>query len=314
MSFTDTVKDELMHLDAPKECCALSEICAAVLLSGGLSFRGRDRYGVSVTVNRVSASRYYFSLIKNRLGVTSGIRTVRSNRLGEQTGVELSVPEDSAGEVMRALKLYDPQALFGIRSSPAPEIIKKQCCQAAFLRSAFIITGYVSNPEKEYALTWTCASEQTAECLKRLILSRGIKAEISPRRSRFVVYVKEAEGISVLLTLMGAHSARLKLENARIMKELRNNTNRLTNCDSNNIERTVKSASQQIEDIRLLAAHGGMDKLPPWAKEIASLRLENPDTPLSELGLMCDPPIGKSGVNKRLKRLSELAARLRGDA
>lgn len=313
MTPTETVREELSHLECTRECCARSELCAAILLSGGISFRGLGRYGLSITVNRASASRYYFSLIKKSLGITPLIRTGKVNRLGEQSVFELVFPDESVNEALSRLQLTDPEGFFGIRSRPAPELIDNPCCKAAFLKSAFLITGCLSNPEKEYSLTLTCAGEDTADCVCGIMASLDIHSQISLRRSRYVVYVKDAESISVFLTLTGAHTARLNLENTRIVKQLRNETNRLTNCDNNNIGRTVSTAARRAEDIRFLAQTVGMDKLPEWAREIASLRLENPDTPLSELGELCDPPIGKSGVNNRLRRISEWADKLRAD-
>lgn len=311
MTSTETVREELAHAECTRECCAAAEICAAILLSGGISFRGPGRYGLSITVSRASVSRYYFSLIKKTLGLTPEIRTGKVDRLGQQSLFELIFPDEEVARVMERLQLYDPEGLFGMRSRPAAAIIAEPCCKAAFLKSAFLVIGSLSNPEKEYSLTLSCAGEETADYIRELLLGVGIIAHVSPRRSRSIVYLKDAENIGVFLTLTGAHTALLNLENTRIMKQLRNETNRLTNCEYNNISRTVAVAARRSEDIRFLAQTIGMDKLPEWVREIASLRLENPETPLSELGELCDPPIGKSGVNNRLRKISELAQRLR---
>ncbi len=311
MSFTDTVKEELSHAECTRPCCARAEVCAAILLSGGLSFRGRGRYGLSITVSRAAVSRYFYTLVKRSLGLSCEIRTLRANRLGETSAVELSFPEDSVPRVMDELCLHDENALFGVPVRPHPSIVENACCRAAFLKSAFLITGYISSPEKEYALTLSCAAPEMAKCLSELMHEMDISASVSRRRSGYVVYAKDAESVSVFLTLAGAHTARLSLENVRIMKDLKNQTNRLTNCDNNNIERAVHSAAQQSEDIRFLARELGFDHLPEWAREIASLRLENPEASLTELGALCDPPIGKSGVNSRLRRLADMARRIK---
>ena len=311
MSFSDEVKEELLHVECERDCCARAEIAAAILLGGALSFRGKGRYGITLRFHRVSASRYYFSLIKKALDIVPGIRTSRFNRLGEQTQVELTFSDGDVPQAMEALRLCDEGALFGMATRPAPEIIQKSCCRAAFLKSAFLMTGWVSNPEKEYSLTMNVAGAQAAQTLIDLCADAGVKAKMSPNRSRYAVYVKSAEGVSVLLTVMGASAARLKLENVRILKDIKNGTNRQTNCDSNNIERSINTAYRQIEDIRFLAQNRGSDTLPNWAREIMSLRLEHPDASLQELGELCDPPIGKSGVNNRLRRISEMAQRLR---
>ena len=311
MSFSDEVKQELLHLGCEKDCCARAELAAAILLGGALRFRGAGRYGIEMSFSRVAASRYYFSLLKKHLGIVADIRTVRFNRLGEQTEVKLVLPKEDVPRAMAEERLFDEKALFGMASRPAPEIVQKPCCRAAFLKSAFLVTGYVSNPEKEYALSLNVAGREAADTLTELCAAVGVRAGVSPNRSRFAVYVKSFEGVSVLLTLMGASGARLRLENTRILKDIKNGTNRQTNCDNNNIERTISTAYRQMEDIRFLARSAQADQLPPWAREIMSLRLEHPDFSLTELGEACDPPIGKSGVNNRLRRLSEMAARLR---
>ena len=311
MSFSDDVKEELLHTECTGACCAFAEITAAILLGGALSFRGQGRYGITLRFNRMSASRYYFSLVKKYMSIVPGIRTSRFNRLGEQTQVELAFTDRDVPQVMETLKLYDDSALFGVANRPAPEIIQKSCCRAAFLKSAFLMTGSVSNPEKEYSLTMNVAGEEAAHTLISLCADADVNAKMSLNRSRYAVYVKSAEGVSILLTLMGASAARLKLENVRILKDIKNSTNRQTNCDSNNIERSINTSYRQAEDIRFLARKLGSEKLPPWASEIMSLRLEHPDSSLQELGELCDPPIGKSGANNRLRRISELARQLR---
>ncbi len=311
MSFTDEVKQELIHRECEWDCCARAEIAAAILLSGGLSFRGAGRYGISINLSRPAASRYYFSLIKKHLGMTTGIRTHGYKRLGERTQVELSFSDEDVPGAMEILKLHDEKALFGIAAHPSAEIIKNPCCKTAFLKSAFLITGSVSSPEREYSLTMSVSSPEAAQCLCDTCVEKGLNARVSTNRQKYVVYIKSAEGVGSFLTLTGANAARLRLENVRIMKDIKNGTNRQTNCDSNNIERTVKSAEQQLADIRFLAEATKGEGLPAWMREMMSLRLENPDSSLTELGELCDPPIGKSGVNNRLRRISEMAAKLR---
>ena len=311
MSFTDEVKGELIRAGCERECCFRSEAAAAALLSGGLTFRGLGRYGLAVNVNSLAVSRYYFALIKRFTGIIPIVRTETSGRLGGKTGAQLTFPEETVASQLSELKLLDENALFGIAGSVHPDIIRNECCRAAFLKSAFLVTGQASDPEKEYSVNLTTAGEEMALAIRDICLSVGIKAGISRRRQRFVVYVKEAESVGDFFTLTGASGARLRLENARIMRELKNHANRLTNCDSGNIARSAASAARQTEDIHLLLNTVGRDKLPGWALEIASIRLENPEASLSEMGELCDPPLAKSGVNKRLKRISEMAEEIR---
>ena len=310
-SFTDTVRSELTRGECSWPCCALAELSANLLLTGGVAFRGRGRYGLTLSTEHNSVSRYYFAEAKKHLGVTCEIRTLRIAQLGERTRYELVFPDERVGEVMEKLCLSDESALFGVRQTPAKEILSRGCCRAAFLKSAFLSSGSVSRPEKEYALAISAGSREMAEAVAEVMRSFDLSAGVSPRKAQFVAYLKGAEDISAFLTVIGAHSAVLSLENTRIIKDFRNQANRLANCDSNNIERTLRSAQSQIEDIELVIRSTDFEKLPPNVREIAYLRLNEPNATLTELGEMCQPPIGKSGVNNRLRRISEMARIIR---
>ncbi|MBQ3078577.1 MAG: DNA-binding protein WhiA [Clostridia bacterium] len=313
MTFSENVKNELVKKECQWDCCAKAELAAALLLSGGVAFRGRGKYGLTLSTENGSVYRYYFGLIKRYFGVSCEIRTLKTSRLGERVRYLLTFPEDSVEKIMSELELTDENALFGVRQTPVKAIYERTCCQAAFLKSAFLISGSLSSPEKEYSLGIAAGNEEMAACVADAMQLLNLNARVSPRKAQFVAYLKSAEDISEYLIHAGAHSAVLSLENTRIYKELRNQVNRAANCDSNNIERTVKSAQNQIEDIELVDRHIGLEKLPPPVREIAQLRLMEPNASLAELGEMCSPPIGKSGVNNRLRRITEMAKSLRGE-
>lgn len=310
-SFTDSVRSELTRAECAWDCCARAELNASLLLSGGVAFRGRGRYGLTISTEHNSVSRYYFATVKKYLSVTCEIRTLRITQLGERTRYELVFPDGSVNGVMEKLCLTDENALFGVRQSPAEEVLFRGCCRAAFLKSAFLTSGSVSKPEKEYSLSISAGSREMAERVADVMRSFQLSAGVSPRKAQYVAYLKGAEDISAFLTVIGAHSAVLSLENTRIIKDFRNQANRLANCDSNNIERTLRSAQSQIEDIELVMKSTDFEKLPPSVREIAYLRLNDANASLTELGEMCSPPIGKSGVNNRLRRISEMARIIR---
>ncbi len=314
MSFSENVKNELVKRDCQWDCCAKMELAQALLLSGGVAFRGRGKYGLSLATENNSVYKYYLGLVKRFFGVACEIRTMKLSRLGEERQkYELTIPEEHVDRLMTELMLYDENALFGVRQAPARELFDRECCKAAFLKSSFLISGSLSNPEKEYSLDISAGSEEMAACVCDAMRELDLNARVSPRKAHFVAYLKSAEDISTYLIHAGAHSAVLSLENTRIYKELRNQVNRAANCDSNNIERTVKSAQSQIEDIELVDKRIGLEKLPAPVREIALLRLSEPNASLTELGGMCSPPIGKSGVNNRLRRITEMAKNLRGE-
>lgn len=311
MTFSENVKNELTRNECAWDCCARAELTTALLLSGGVAFRGRGRYGLSLSTENSAVSRYYFGLIKHYFSVACEIRTLKTSRLGERVRYLLTFPEDSVDRIMDELSLKDENGLFGVRSAPAPEIYQKGCCAAAVMKSAFLISGSLSDPERGYDLSVTCGNEELAGAICQLMNRFELNAHISPRKAQYAVYLKNAEDISETLTRIGAHSAVLSLENTRIMKELRNNVNRVANCDSNNIDRTVKTAQTQIEDIEYIDEHLGLEKLPAPLQEIARMRLTDPNASLVELGEMCSPPIGKSGVNNRLRRIASICKELK---
>ena len=155
------------------------------------------------------------------------------------------------------------------------------------------------------------ADEDKARQLQSVIQGFDIEAKIVLRKKYYVVYLKEGSGIVDLLNVCEAPVALMKLENMRIVKEMRNSVNRRVNCETANITKTVNAATRQIEDIEYIRDHYGLENLPETLRQMAEVRLENPDAPLKELGEYLDPPVGKSGVNHRLRKLSELADRIR---
>ena len=190
-------------------------------------------------------------------------------------------------------------------------LLKNSCCQRAFLRGAFLSVGSMSDPAKSYHLEFDCCDAEKAEQLRELMKGFEIEAKIILRKKYYVVYLKEGSGIVDLLNVCEAPVSLMNVENLRILKEMRNSVNRRVNCETANIARTVSAAARQVEDIQYLQLHYGFQNLPDNLREMAEIRLENPDTPLKELGEYFQPPLGKSGVNHRLRKLSELADTIR---
>ncbi len=186
-------------------------------------------------------------------------------------------------------------------------IIMKECCKRAYIRGAFLAAGSVSAPEKSYHLEIVCENQPKAVQLSEIIKTFQIDAKIVERKKHFVVYIKEVD----MLNVMQAHISLLNLENVRILKEMRNSVNRQVNCETANLSKTVNAAVRQVEDIHYIENTIGLNALPDVLKEAAQARLQNPDISLKELGAILTPPLGKSGVNHRLKRISEIALELK---
>lgn len=181
-----------------------------------------------------------------------------------------------------------------------------------FLRNAFLETGSMSNPEKGYHLEFVCEEEAYAAKIIEMLRTFEIAAKTVPRKRYIVVYIKESEDIVRLLNVIGAHKSLMNLENLRILKDMRNSINRRVNCETANISKTVSAAGKQIEDIEYIGKHYGFDNLSENLREMAQVRLQYPDATLKELGEYLVPPVGKSGVNHRLRKLCELADSIRG--
>ena len=192
-----------------------------------------------------------------------------------------------------------------------PIVVQQPCCRRAFIRGAFLAAGSMSDPEKSYHFEIVCAAEAMAEQVKELICSFEMDAKIVRRKKVYVVYVKEGSQIVDILNIMEAHVSLMELENVRILKEMRNTVNRKVNCETANINKTVSAAVKQVEDITYLRDTIGFEKLSEGLEEIALARLSHPEASLKELGELLSPPVGKSGVNHRLRKLSELAEKVR---
>ena len=191
------------------------------------------------------------------------------------------------------------------------KIVQQPCCRRAFIRGAFLASGSISDPEKFYHLEMVASSQMKAEQLRDIVNTFAMEAKIVTRKKYFVVYLKEGNQIVDLLNIMEAYVSLMELENVRILKEMRNSINRQVNCETANIHKTVSAAVSQIEAIEYIRDTIGLDGLPEGLEEIARRRLEQPEATLKELGAALDPPVGKSGVNHRLRKLKTIADSLR---
>ncbi len=311
MSFTTDARGELARVKTDDICCARSELASALLASGGIAWRGRGRYALSVTASEAATVRRYFGMLKKHWGVQGQIRALSGDRLNGLTRYQLAIPEEESVRLLEEFQLLDESALFGVRQAPGEEITRFACCKKSFARAAFLMCGEVSNPEKAYHIEIAAPTEAFALRVKACLDYFDIDCSVTPRKSKTLVYIKRAEGISDMLSLLGAASAVLALENIRVRKEVSNHVNRQMNFDSSNINRTVEAAEALIRDIRFIDSELGLEKLPRSLRDMAYARANNPETPLTGLGELMDPPLGKSGVNARLRRLSEIAQKLR---
>ena len=313
MSFASNARAEMARELCIEPCCARAELAAALLACGGISYRfgGAGSYLLSITATEAAVVRHYFQLLKRYFGVSAQVRTLRSNSLGGATRYQLVIPEQASSALMNEIALYDPSEPFGLRPVPPDRLTEFACCKRAFIKSAFMICGGMANPELEYHMEIAAPNDEFANYVIKNLDYYEISAKKACRKAKYVVYLKKSDDVCDMLTLMGASQAVLALENVRIKKGVSNRVNRQLNCDNSNINRAMETALRQIEDIRYIDAEIGLEKLPKQLRDIAEARLNNAATPLAGLGEMLSPPIGKSGVNARLKRISEIALKLR---
>ena len=287
MSFSARVKEELSHQLSKARHCQIAELAAILSLCGKIHIDEEDHFSIRIHTENVAVARKYFTLLKKTYNIDTDVK------ISEE---QMRSVIDKVGDLSEPV---------------SPLLIKNSCCQRAFLRGAFLCIGSMSDPQKSYHLEFVCTDEDKARQLQSVIQGFDIEAKIVLRKKYYVVYLKEGSGIVDLLNVCEAPIALMKLENLRIVKEMRNSVNRRVNCETANITKTVNAATRQIEDIEYIRDHYGLENLPEPLSQMAEVRLENPDAPLKELGEYLDPPVGKSGVNHRLRKLSELADRIR---
>ncbi len=313
MSFASNARAETARELCFEKCCARAELAAALLASSGISYRfGCDPcYALSITAAEAAVVRHYFQLLKRHFRVTAQILTLRSDSLSGITRYRLAIPEDASMMLLEETGLHDPNQPFGIASTPPDRITQLACCKKTFLKSAFMICGGIANPSIEYHIEIAAPSEEFANIVIELLKYFEIYAKYTCRKSKSVVYLKKGDDVSDMLTLVGATGSALGLQNVRVKKDVSNRVNRQMNCDSSNINRVMETALAQIADIRYIDEQVGLDKLSLPLRDVAEARMNNAATPLSGLGAMLTPPIGKSGVNARLQKLTEIARKLR---
>ena len=309
MSFSSKVKEELSRQFSPARHCQIAEIAAIISMCGKIIINEDDRYCIKIHTENVAVARKYFTLLKKTFNISTDISIRKNAYLKKGRSYLVAAGEDEqARRVLKACKLLDESGEVGENLSVVGNlVIQNPCCRRAFIRGAFLAAGSISDPEKFYHFEIVCAAKEKAEQLRDIIDTFDLDAKIVKRKKYYVVYIKEGSQIVDILNVMEAPVSLMELENIRILKEMRNSVNRQVNCETANINKTVSAAVKQIEDITYIRDTIGFDSLPENLAEAARVRLEKPEATLKELGESLDPPVGKSGMNHRLRKLSILA-------
>ncbi|WP_213423827.1 DNA-binding protein WhiA [Bhargavaea massiliensis] len=308
MSFASETKKELTQVEMD-ECCTRAELSAFIKMNGVLSFSNRQMSLDVQTENAAIARRMYSNMRK--LYPYKVELLVRKKMRLKKNNVYICRIREGAKTMLEDLKITGEG--IGFDEGVSEDIVKDDCCRRSYLRGAFLAGGSVNNPEtSSYHLEIFSLYQEHSEALVELMNAYGLNAKSIERKKGFIAYLKEAEKISDFLSLIGAHSALFKFEDVRIVRDMRNSVNRLVNCETANLNKTIGAAMRQVENIQYIDRMIGIEGLPDRLQEIARLRVEYQDITLKELGEMVSgAPISKSGVNHRLRKIDEIAEKLR---
>lgn len=310
MSFSSTIKEELSKHIGNARHCKLAEIAAIINMCGRMEFdEQKNRYGLMIHTENSSVARKYFTLLKKTFNINVEVATKKGRQLKKKRIYEVYVlRKDDVYKVLSACHLLEEGK---VCHRIDPLLVGSTCCKRAYIRGAFLAAGSMSDPAKTYHLEIADIHRSHSEQLRQMIEQFELDAKIILRKKYFVVYLKEGTQIVDFLNIIEAHVSLMELENLRILKEMRNNVNRIVNCETANLNKTVSAAVKQVSDIEYIRDTVGLNTLIEPLEELALLRLEQSEASLKELGEMLSVPVGKSGVNHRLRRISQYAQQLR---
>ncbi|MFL6557615.1 MAG: DNA-binding protein WhiA [Bacillus sp. (in: firmicutes)] len=308
MSFASETKKELTNLEV-KTCCIRAELSALIRMNGSLSFSNR-KLVVDIQTENAAIARRIYTLIKKSYDVQVELM-VRKKMSLKKNNVYIVRLSQQAKEILEDTKIIGEG--FTIIHDISPELVKKKCCKRSYLRGAFLAGGSVNNPEtSSYHLEIFSLYKEHNDSLCELMNTFELNSKTLERKKGYITYLKEAEKITEFLNIVGAHNALLRFEDVRIVRDMRNSVNRLVNCETANLNKTIGASIRQVENIRYINQMVGLQILPDKLREIAELRLNYTDVTLKELGEMVSGgAISKSGINHRLRKIDAIAEKLR---
>jgi len=303
LSFTAEVKDELTRIVSDHEACKKAELSALVRIEGHLS----GKYRLEVVTELAPVARIAVRLLHDIYHLKTEITTRRSV-LHKTYSYLITVPAQlGLKEALTDLGIISES---GLEMGIVPRLVQDHCCLVSYLRGAFLGGGFIANPKRDFHFELSCGHESLANGLVALLAQNTIPSKAIVRRNAWIVYIKGAEPIVNFLALVGAHKAVLAIEEVRVTKSIRNDENRRVNAEMANQAKSIEASLSQIQNIQLLADTKGLGSLPKALQEVALLRLNHPDVSLRELGELATPPLSKSAINHRIRRIDELVQKL----
>lgn len=313
MSFASETKNELARIMPDKKCCMLAEIAGFMRIAGSIQLAGGGKFNIVMTTSSPAVARHYKTLIKTYFSIDPQVKLGQEISLKKGHAYILSIgPEDLSEQILRETGiLMVKEGMNFISDGIYDGLIRTKCCRKAYLRGAFLAGGTVNSPEKEYHFEINAGTEALAKDLRRLLNSFvDISAKVVRRKRGSSVYLKAGEQVRDAIGIMGASNQFFKFDEIMMMKGLKSQTCRINNLDNANIDKAIRAAEKQINSIKKIIEKRGLDFLSPKLREAAQIRLENPDVGIEELGKLMNPPLSKSGINNRLRRIEELAREL----
>lgn len=313
MSFASEAKNELARIMPEKKCCMLAEIAGFMRLAGSIKLVGGGRFEIMMTTQNAAVARHYKTLIKNYFSIDTSVGVGEGSAPRKGNSYVLSIgPENLSEQILRETGILMVKEGMNVISDGIYDgLIKSKCCRKAYLRGAFLAAGTINNPEKEYHFEITIGTEKLAKEMRRVINSfADISAKIVARKKGYGVYLKKGEQVRDTLGIMGASSQFLNFDNVMMIKGLKAESYRASNLIDANIDKSINASEKQIGWIKKIQEKRGLDFLSPKLREAAELRLQYPEIGIAELGQMMKPPLSKSGINNRLKRIENIAKEL----
>ena len=308
MSFSTEVKNELARITGDQACCHVAELASLMRMGGTMLIGGNQSIGVSFTTENAAVARKVLTLIKRGFSLSTEVVVSRGRRLKKTNSYTVRVaPSQKVAHLLKRLGIIQGDTL---NISQDIGVLKKVCCRRSYLRGAFLGGGSVNKPEGDYHMELVTSNNDFAKTLVRLMKAFRLPGRMTERKSDYIIYLKGGDAIIAFLNIIGAHQALMDFESVRVIKEMRNQVNRLVNCETANLQKTVNAALRQVEMIQRIAREMGLDKLPLRLKEAAEVRLAFPEATLNELVEALDGRISKSGLNHRLRKLERMAEEL----
>ncbi|MEG6584932.1 DNA-binding protein WhiA [Dendrosporobacter sp. 1207_IL3150] len=307
-SYSTDVKNELARVTGETNCCHVAELASLMRMGGTMLIGGNKNLGINFTTENAAIARKVLTLIKSGFNLKTEVMVTRGRRLKKNNSYLVKVvPSPVVTELLTVLGIMQGENLNAGRDSG---ILRKACCRRSYLRGAFLGGGSVNKPEGEYHLELVTGNYDFAKMLVSIMKNFELPVRQTDRKNDYIVYLKDGDAITSFLRIIGASNALMAFENVRVVKDMRNQVNRLVNCETANLQKTVNAAFRQVERIRLIERKIGLEKLPPNLLEAAKLRLAHPEAALQELVDAMGGQVGKSGMNHRLRKLEQIALEL----